>query len=205
MAYNSNIPLPTDLISQSQPQLLANFQAINTLLDVNHYTFNSAGATDGKHKYVSMPEQLADPATAVNELAIYSKEGAISTVAELFLRRENNGTAYAFTESGQNVIGWTRLPSGILIKWGNDNAGDGSTTQNFPLVDGGGVAQPAFTATPYIILFIKTENQVANNTAVANWNLSSTNSATQYTINLRNTTGAVIAGNIDYRWIALGI
>lgn len=205
MAYNSNIPQPTDLISTSQAQILANFQAINTLIDVNHYTFNSAGATDGKHKYVSMPEQAADPATAVNELAIFSKVGAISAVSELFLRRENSGIVYNFTESGQNTIGWTRLPSNILIKWGNDTAGDGSTLKSYPLVDGAAVAQPAFTATPYIVLFIKTQLQDANNCSVANWDLSGTNSATQYTINLRNTTGAVIAGSLNYRWIALGV
>ena len=40
MAYNQNIPQPADQLKNSQPQLLANFQEINTILDVNHVGFN---------------------------------------------------------------------------------------------------------------------------------------------------------------------
>ena len=64
MAYSPNIPQPTDIPANSQPQLLANFQGINTLINVNHIGFD---VTDqGKHKWVSMPVQLAAPGTTVS-------------------------------------------------------------------------------------------------------------------------------------------
>ena len=101
MAFNNNIPQPDDRVRDSQTDLLANFQALQAFLEVNHIlgTFDSpvAGNT-GKHSTVVMPENGGNPATAANEGAIYVDEGPISTVSELFFRRENNGNARAITE-----------------------------------------------------------------------------------------------------------
>lgn len=116
MAYNQNIPQPTNRLKDSQADLLANFQAIKQLVDVNHATFGDVN--EGKHKFVTMPEQGASPTTAINEMALFTRQSALSSVAELVIRRENNGPAVEFTSSTQATNGWTRLPSGILIKWG---------------------------------------------------------------------------------------
>jgi hypothetical protein len=120
MAYTSNIPQATDRPNNSQSQILANFTAINTVNSVNHVVFNDAD--QGKHKFVTMPEQAADPTTAVNEVAIFSQESALTSVAELAIRKENNGDVVEFTSAGKADPGWAILPSGILIKWGSGTA-----------------------------------------------------------------------------------
>src|SRR5690606_39762692 len=121
MPYLPNIPQPNDRIRDSQADLLGNFQALNTFLNVNHGDFGSA--QEGKHKWVTFPNQMADPSTLAAEVAIFSKPG-ISTgnPSALFLRKENNAAVktvgftefliYGFLED------WIRLPSCILFKWG---------------------------------------------------------------------------------------
>ena len=124
LTYYSGIPLAADDQDQSQPDILANFTAINSWTGVNHYNFASANA--GKHSGIQLPEQGAAPTTAVNEGAVYTKVGAATAKTELAFRRENNGAVVETTAStlstvplaASNTPGWTMLPSGILMKWG---------------------------------------------------------------------------------------
>lgn len=124
MTFQANIPLSTDLISVSQSDIKNNFQALLTSWNVNHVDFNAAGA--GKHKFVSLPNQAVDPATAVTELALYSK--AISGLSQLFMRQQSNGTVTQLTGDITNGNpGSIFLPGGVIIKWGstgviNDNS-----------------------------------------------------------------------------------
>lgn len=130
MAYNNNIPLPGDQISVSQADLLNNFVALQTLIDVNHVDF--ASADQGKHKWVSFPQQGANPSTLATEVALFSKVSALSAVPELFFRNANNGAVYEFTSSQNDIAGFTRFPSGILIKWGYSSA-DGQEITVYPV------------------------------------------------------------------------
>ena len=116
MAFTQNIPQPADVISQSQPQLLANFQAINTFVDVNHVAFN--GADQGKHKFVTMPEQGAAPITLANEGVLFTAQGAYTGTTELYYGLESAGGFDSITEGLNAAAGWSGLPSGLLIKWG---------------------------------------------------------------------------------------
>jgi len=125
MAYNENIPAANDLLSQSQADIQQNFAALKTFLETNHEAF--ADASEGKHKHVTFPEQGADVSTAANEKVIYAKESALTNVSELFIRNESDGTVTEFTSSGQATTGWTRLPSGILIKWGTGSVNANSS------------------------------------------------------------------------------
>ena len=114
MAYNNAIPQASDRIKDSQSQILDNFAAIKTLVDINHVTFDAVN--QGKHKYVSMPEQSSDPTTAANEVAIYTK--AVSGVSQLFLRNEGDGSVVDWTSATKTSNGTTTLPSGLILKWG---------------------------------------------------------------------------------------
>lgn len=123
MAWQSNIPQPGAKLSISQGDLLGNFIALNTWMGVNHYLPTNL-ANGGKHMFVSLPTQSADPATAGSELAIYSKIGT-GGVPQIFWRQQSNGTVTEFT--GATVVtsagptrtqGQTVLPSGVMIKWG---------------------------------------------------------------------------------------
>lgn len=120
MAYQDK-PNPNDQLSQSQSDIRNNFLDINSLVSLNHVTFNM-GADSGKHKFLQMPEQLPVPATAANEMALYTKQGS-SGLAEMFIRKESNGIEIEFTNGtlvgGLSSTGFTALPSGILLKWGS--------------------------------------------------------------------------------------
>ena len=130
MAYNPNIPQPTDQLSISQGDLLGNFQALQTLIDVNHVDF--ADADMGKHKWVSLPQQAGAPGTTNTELALYTAISPTSGTPELFIQRPANGAFINFTEAVGAPNGWTRLPSAILLKWGSAGA-NGLTTITFPV------------------------------------------------------------------------
>lgn len=130
MSYQANIPQPTDSLNDSQADLLGNFQAIQTLIDVNHYDFSSPN--QGKHIFVTMPEQTASPGTALDEMALYTK--AVAGTTQLFLQRENVAPAGADLDitSFSMVLanGGTNLPSGIVLKWGQ-----GATVANVQTVN----------------------------------------------------------------------
>jgi len=138
MPYSDQIPQPTDVLRNSQNDLLNNFQSILPAFELNHITFNDAGA--GKHKFITMPEQSAAPATGANELGMYSKESTLTGASELFIRRESSGDEIEATGADLGVIGWSYLPSGLLIKWGVDTC-TGDDTFIIP----SGASVPDFT------------------------------------------------------------
>lgn len=120
--YTPNIPLAIQPINQTQQAINDNFQCLvnnitpaNGLITVNHVGTNDP-ADYGKHKFVQFPVQAAAPATAANEVALYSK--TVAAVPQLFLRRENNGAEINITSATASATGETTLPSGIRIKWG---------------------------------------------------------------------------------------
>jgi hypothetical protein len=111
MPYNPNIPRTTDVPANSRPEIQQNFALIKQLIDVNHVTFGAAG--QGKHQKVAVPISAAAPATAANEIMLYSK--TVSGHTQLFYRRDNVATERALTSTGNN---WCMLPNGLLMKWG---------------------------------------------------------------------------------------
>ncbi len=190
MPYQNNVPQPTDAFSDSQADLLANFSGIKTLIDVDHVTFDAAD--EGKHNQVTFPEQAAGPATAVNEGALYTKVSGVSVATELFFRRENNGTEIEFTISENAAIGWTRLPSGLLVRWGTGTA-NGSAAINFA-----GGTFPGFTNV-YSVSLTTEENVGAPNTFIT---LSSFTNTAITAVGSQRTAVANAATN--FRYLAIG-
>lgn len=135
MPYDNAIPQAADIISASQAQLLDNFIALQQLFEVNHVNFNQGG--QGKHKWLTMPVQAPDPATAAGEMAMFTRTSAYTAAPELCVKRENNGTVTEITSSLGASPGWGFTSSGLLLKWGllTTGAGDfpGGTVFNFPV------------------------------------------------------------------------
>jgi len=143
--YNDT-PQSTQRISDTQSLIRTNFSSIDTTFSVNHVAI--IHATDyGKHKFVTLPEQAASPTTLVNEGGVFTRQGAYTSVSELCFRRENNGSVIEMTTAGLGNNGWSRLPSGLLIKWGRGTATAGLYTYTFPVA----ATIPVFT-TIYTIL-----------------------------------------------------
>jgi len=125
MPYQENKPEATDPKNVSQGDIQGNFQAIKTLIDINHKTFDDA-TNQGKHSQVTLPESAADPETAINEIALYTKESVISGNSGLFLRNENFGAIVELTNAIKASPGYTILPSGIIMAWGTGTIASGS-------------------------------------------------------------------------------
>lgn len=64
MAYNAGIPLATDLISNSQAQILDNFNQLNVQFGEDHTAFNTgSGNGDGFHKKITFNVPLGSSPT----------------------------------------------------------------------------------------------------------------------------------------------
>lgn len=195
--YNGNIPQPTDLISSSQPQLLQNFGSIQSLIDVNHLDFLNANA--GKHNVCEFPAPTTFGGTSAGEVALFSNVSTLGLLEpELVFQKESGSaapiTTIEFTSADYASPGWTRLPSGILLKWGTGTA-TGNSTINYPT----GANIPVFLAV--LTVQITTYNTGAgdSNTFVR-YTSSSTTQLTVYG-SLRTAIGAFTA---QYQYLAIG-
>jgi hypothetical protein len=136
-----------DTLASSRDPIRTNFQIIEDDFAVNHVAYNEAG--EGKHKFLQMPEQTSDPATATNEVALYAKEGVGPAEANLFLRDENSAggggnvyqmtrtddTNYATFAQNTSTKGWTFVAGGMLLSYGlatSSGASLPNTTVTFP-------------------------------------------------------------------------
>ncbi len=184
--YTPNIPQTGDNPSQSQGQILQNFQSLQDAQDKNHVTLQDI-TNRGLHKFLQMPEQGSDPATTANMGAFYCKD--IGGFTRGVFRQENNGTVIQMTgiDPLSAVTGYTFLPGGLLIQWGTSavNAAPASTNIVFPI---------AFPANCWNVSI----TPVRNSTNVDVVYLSGKN-----TINFtcRNTSSS---GITSINWIAIG-
>jgi hypothetical protein len=116
MPYNANIPQATDQISDSQNDILQNFESILTLVDVNHVTFDDPN--QGKHFLVEMPQQ-AGPAFAppAGEVALECLPSAFGANAPTLVYLQNAIPPIEMTSADiVSPMKWSFLPSGLLIK-----------------------------------------------------------------------------------------
>ena len=140
MVYLPNIPQPGDTLAASQPRILANFQEINTDIGHDHVLLTDATvAQRAKHNKVSMPRQLADPASTAIESIFYTKLNPTAPqVAAPYFHAGVGGTdlVYSVCLINQNVAlvnivapggplaNFAGLPpiSGTLFAYNNDLA-----------------------------------------------------------------------------------
>lgn len=188
MAYNPNIPQPGDKLRNSQPQLLQNFQAINTGFNFNHIDLNLADA--GKHKLLTMPRQAFPQVVTGNDLLLYVGLNPDTALSELYLKRSTdvgNGTAITAGASNLASFGWSTLPSGAKIKWGSFSvAGNVISTQT--------MQGPAFTNV---------------NSYTVSVSIDSATTVASVAVNNLNTTQFRFLSNVaavtTYRYLAIGI
>lgn len=146
MTYNPSIPQATDLISNSQAQILANFSQLNTQFGVDHVAFNTgSGNGDGTHKHITFDNAPTEPTVSGTISSIFPL--LVGSNQELFFK--NAGSEYNATGktqiTGPSLLaseGYAFLPGGLLLKWGTFSGGGGATTHTLP--SGGSI--PAFSA-----------------------------------------------------------
>jgi len=192
MPYISTIPQPTDRIKDSQPQILANFTAIPTLIEVNHVGF-IGGANDGKHTKVDFTANTTHPLVAANQLLLYNngnelyvkKAGALAT------------PGIPFTKGINATQGYTYLPSGALIQWGATSVtGDDTITI---------ASNPKFTAIYHVQVTSQSNDLLNNNRTVVlrTWTL---NAGVSFSLNV---TGVQRLSNtpttVTCYWMVIGV
>lgn len=128
MAWKKDIPTAVTMLAVSQDDLLKNFGAIDTFVNVNHEAFGETDNKQGKHKYVFFPKQSSSPTTPADEVALFCKDNAAGDPALLF-KPHSDGTEVDFTTCGKADTGWTRVPSGIMFKWGRGLVGPNTSAQ----------------------------------------------------------------------------
>ncbi len=63
MTFLNNIPQAADFLDQSQPQLLANNQALDSIFGIDHYAFSNLTSDSGFHNKVTTPGYVTIPPT----------------------------------------------------------------------------------------------------------------------------------------------
>lgn len=183
--YNPNIPQPNNLLSNSQADILNNFNSADSTFDLNHYKFSDVTTNKGKHKYVTLPVLGALPATVAGDGVLYTK--STGGVAALFYSPDASGKEYQITRtnttdhakfgtqtnySGNIFGGWTFLPGGLKANYGFLNVAASSGTITYA---------SAFTTGAYSI-----QIQLAETTGLGTTATAETNTPTGFNFLLSN-------------------
>lgn len=131
-----NVPNPGQTLGNSRPSINSNFAVIDAAFQVDHEDYSTTN--QGMHNRVSFPVQTLIPAPQAGIVQLYSQLSAITAQPELVFAHQLGSTAptaaqiVEFTSAGWTNPGWTRLPSGILLKWHAQIgfAGNASVTLN---------------------------------------------------------------------------
>jgi hypothetical protein len=89
--YNPNIPQPTDELSDSQGQILQNFQKADSSFGTDHYRFSDLTVNNGFHQRATFPGNAPAPTPAANYGAIYAITNGSSETWPYW--RRDGGTA----------------------------------------------------------------------------------------------------------------
>ena len=176
MSWQPTKPQAGDAKNISQGDVQGNFLALNNIYN-------------GINNFIILPEQAASPATAINQMALFTK--AVGGVSAMFLRNENSGASVDFTTALKADPGWCQLPCGIQIFWGNVAVG------NFPA--GNPVVFPAGGFSNICLSVTATNTMPFGNRYYVQVN---TFTATDFLCRVSDSGGTAIIGNISY--IAIG-
>lgn len=77
-SFNPNIPNPGDLLSDSQPVLKTNNQALNNIFGIDHYPFADVSLNQGFHNQVTTPafSTGTEPSTSTNPIIFARQQTA---------------------------------------------------------------------------------------------------------------------------------
>ncbi len=135
MALN-NVPLAGQTLGVTRVPINQNFSLINAAFLVDHVEYNIAG--QGRHQQVSMTLKAPGPVTTIATTnGFFAQNWATTTKDEMWIQTAAGvGTnQYPMSASvlsqtpliGNYTTGWTYLPSGIVMKWGNVSVNTNST------------------------------------------------------------------------------
>ena len=188
--YLNNVPVPGQTLVSSRDQINQNFTTIDMAFQTDHVYYTSANPIQGKHNQVTFPVQAMAPTFLATEGGIYNAldSGTSPSTNQIWIHRPTGGVDIPMTEAKLTTIGWTYLPSGILMQWGQTGVPTGTTTVTFP---------KSFTAPALSITVVP----VSVNTLIFNaLSVNSANSTSTTFQILNNSTST----NNTANWLAIG-
>lgn len=134
MPYSPNIPLASDVPSQSQAQLLENFTSLNTVFAQDHLAFNAVDG--GEHQKITFNSVIADPNLGDPKASLYIK--TVSGDSELFFEKFKNSGAVNLSRQLTNLQITTvgskygvTTPWGLIMNWGQFTCNTSDTVVTF--------------------------------------------------------------------------
>lgn len=154
--FFTTIPATNNSPSSDQPKMLTNNVSTNSILAVDHFTFNDN--LGGIHKQVTLQntnllagQQVLVTASTSGQTQVFAKPDAGGNNYQLTRFIDNKftlfatDTVYPGAQAFENG-GWTFLPGGLLFQYGSSLPGSVSPstgTTNFPI---------AFTGVPFCVM-----------------------------------------------------
>jgi hypothetical protein len=198
----NDVPQSGQTLGQTQPTIRANFQSIDMAFLENHVPYNETNA--GMHNLVSFPPQGTPPVALAGIPQIYSQTSAITLQPELVFLRQMGATGPSpieFTAAAQTQQGWTRLPSGILLKWNQGIGFGGGSITNVPL-NGTVPASPNFTLVLNVqVTMTDTSGNYNNVIGIGTFPISGNN----FTLTVVAMNGRITPGSVTFGYLAIGI
>lgn len=124
----NNVPLPGQSLVATRDLINQNWTTIDTAFQVDHVEYTSANPVQGKHNKVSFPLQSAVPGVVATEAMLYNHLDTFSSLNQLFVRRPNGGSDIPMTAAALTIPGWSYLPSGLILQWGQSTITSNITT-----------------------------------------------------------------------------
>lgn len=144
MVFNPNIPRPTDLLSTSQGDLLANNAALDASFGRNHVPFSTV-TNNGKHSFIEMPVSAGIPAPAPG---LISGEGTIYTRSITDTLAVTSSVLYYTPDNSTNQYRLTNTSTADAAKFGNSTAYSAGLIGGWTFLPGGMIMNYGFKANP---------------------------------------------------------
>ncbi len=137
MAFNSAIPGPSDKLSISQGAIQSNFTSLGVIAGISATPGSNCLNSSLGFNWVNFALQAGNgtrppaAAFALDSVGLYSAQSTISTYRELFVASRDYSSGVArqvpmtlYVNNNVGITnGWTYLPSGLIIAWGNTGTG----------------------------------------------------------------------------------
>lgn len=106
--FDPNIPQPTNLLSNSQNDLLNNMQALDTVFGIDHFAFSNGTTNSGFHQNVTTPSFGSHPATAATIPKFYAMQDSANLGVIQYSRGPNSSvpspvTIYQSPATAQSI------------------------------------------------------------------------------------------------------
>ena len=184
--YFNNIPQSDDDPTDSQPQLLSNFQAILNAQNRNHVDFNDL-ANSGRHEVIELKDQASNPTPISGFGDLFVKKVGVEPQNLFFL--DDNSKEFQLTNAfTANTKGQATLPGGLQFQW---NTQSGVLNLSTPLLFNEEFDSPAFN--------VQISEERDNDSVRSLWISQGSITATQFLIRTDDTSGRII------KWFAIGL